>query len=166
MFIKHKWKLRSNSNRWLDGVYSGVKQKEVDLMQGQIFLFCLNPPKLTANWHPKNRSHWQRQLGQYIASNSGRQDDNRLMKAASSGPRDKCRLRSGRWIDSMFRASSKRRQMLVYRLGCTWKSWFQASLRRMSHVPASPASRLRTHCREFHVYLFEVLSIKRQFRTY
>jgi hypothetical protein len=28
---------------------------------------------LIANWHQKDRSHWQRQLGQYIASNSGRQ---------------------------------------------------------------------------------------------
>jgi len=28
---------------------------------------------LTASWHQKDRSHWQRQLGQYIASNSGRQ---------------------------------------------------------------------------------------------
>ena len=27
---------------------------------------------LTANWHQKDRSYWQRQLGQYIASNSSR----------------------------------------------------------------------------------------------
>ena len=27
---------------------------------------------LTANWHQKDRSYWQRQLGQYIALNSSR----------------------------------------------------------------------------------------------
>ena len=29
---------------------------------------------LAANWHQKDQSFWQPQLGQYIASNSGRQD--------------------------------------------------------------------------------------------
>jgi hypothetical protein len=36
---------------------------------------------LTAKWHQKDRSPWLRHLGQYIASNSGRQDLTKKIKA-------------------------------------------------------------------------------------